>query len=49
MVGSANTPSNLAMAKSKIVGYSYSAKLQSKKTTAWNFSGPIFEGSGKPP
>ena len=36
------------MAKSKIVGYSYSAKLQSKRTTAWNFSGPIFEGSGKP-
>ena len=49
MVECANTPSNLGMAKLKIVDYSYSAKLQSKKTTAWNFSGPIFEGSGKPP
>ena len=39
IVGSANTPSKLTMAKSKIKGYSYSAKLQSKKQQPGIFHG----------
>ena len=39
IVGSANIPSKLAMAKSKIVGYSYCAKLQSKKQQPGIFQG----------